>query len=499
MWICFISSQPVQYETHIQPIIQDHCLRCHHPGGIAPMPFTNYQEVSSYGQMIQFVTETRYMPPWQANTPDRMYTHQNKLDAEEIQNITNWVSNGMPQATGRTTRTLAFTEKHLPEYDLEIEMAEPFEQYDIYFDQFQVFVIPFDIGHDTMINAVEFIPGENSIVRACHVSITTDSNILQKDSWDPRYGYNSFGGVDFQAEWSHWYSWTAGDVPYELDSLSLLLPSKGYFLFHLHYGPTSDKKLDKSKIRLKFGARDRPLLQTIPLINQENLTIKPFSIPANSKTNLHAMTALNEDIYVHGLFPQSNLICQSWEVYAKLESSLTPVHLLRIDQWDFKWKRNYQFTTPIFLPAGTEIHAFAKFDNTSENLSLPDDQSIQIKWGDQMFEETFLVHFMITNTKHPKKNGVNSNSTYLLPGETVLKPRITYFKLSGTPLKGSYFEFVHWEKGFSKIVAPGEGKDAKKNISIDLKNFPAGNYSLYYKNATGAILSTRIFTLLDPF
>ena len=31
------------------------------------MPFTNYNEVSSLGYMIEYVTSTGYMPPWHAD------------------------------------------------------------------------------------------------------------------------------------------------------------------------------------------------------------------------------------------------------------------------------------------------------------------------------------------------------------------------------------------------------------------------------------------------
>ena len=70
--IAFEASGQVNYSEHIAPIIYKNCTSCHRAGEIGPFPLTNYEEVSTWGRMIEFVTEIKYMPPWK---PDQSYSN----------------------------------------------------------------------------------------------------------------------------------------------------------------------------------------------------------------------------------------------------------------------------------------------------------------------------------------------------------------------------------------------------------------------------------------
>lgn len=88
-------AQRPNYSEDIAKIIYDNCTVCHRPGEIAPMPFTNYQQVSAYANTIESVTSIKYMPPW---TPDPNYRHfldERGLTNQEIQLIKDWVTNGL--------------------------------------------------------------------------------------------------------------------------------------------------------------------------------------------------------------------------------------------------------------------------------------------------------------------------------------------------------------------------------------------------------------------
>ena len=65
-----VFGQGVTFHADVAPIIFNECTSCHREGQIGPMPFTNYEEVAAYGEFIEYVTATGYMPPW---TPDSEY------------------------------------------------------------------------------------------------------------------------------------------------------------------------------------------------------------------------------------------------------------------------------------------------------------------------------------------------------------------------------------------------------------------------------------------
>ena len=58
------------------------------------MPLTTFEEVMPYGEFIEYVTSTGYMPPW---TPDEEYAHfvgERVLSAAELEVLSLWVLEG---------------------------------------------------------------------------------------------------------------------------------------------------------------------------------------------------------------------------------------------------------------------------------------------------------------------------------------------------------------------------------------------------------------------
>ena len=90
-------AQSVNFSEHIAPIIYNKCAACHRQGEIAPMPFTNYNEVAAYATMIKYVTEIGYMPPWKPDHSYSTFRDEVHLSKDEIALIGEWVDNGAPQ------------------------------------------------------------------------------------------------------------------------------------------------------------------------------------------------------------------------------------------------------------------------------------------------------------------------------------------------------------------------------------------------------------------
>ena len=93
----------VTFSENIAPIIFEHCTKCHREGEIAPFPLTNYAETAAMASSIEYVTDSRYMPPW---TPDHTYTtfrDENVLTDYEIATIAQWVADGAPEGNPALT------------------------------------------------------------------------------------------------------------------------------------------------------------------------------------------------------------------------------------------------------------------------------------------------------------------------------------------------------------------------------------------------------------
>ena len=88
--------QAPTYSEDIAPITYGKCLQCHYNGGIAPLALQTYASVVSNAGMIQHATSNGEMPPWPPDTSFRSYAYENILSLDEINTITDWISNGSP-------------------------------------------------------------------------------------------------------------------------------------------------------------------------------------------------------------------------------------------------------------------------------------------------------------------------------------------------------------------------------------------------------------------
>lgn len=132
------------------------------------MPLDTYEDVAAYGSMIKYVTTTRLMPPWYADTAYSHFANERKLSAEEIRMISDWVEKGMEQGKteqGKTEQGKREQEKREQgkrEEEKEsviISMDQAFEQFGLYIDQYQVFVLPTHLDEDYWVEGIEFVPG----------------------------------------------------------------------------------------------------------------------------------------------------------------------------------------------------------------------------------------------------------------------------------------------------------------------------------------------------
>ena len=135
------------------------------------MSFTNYLEVASLGSMIEYVTQSGYMPPWHADTEYSNFIGERGLTDEEIGLISEWVSNGMPQGNPDLEAPIPnFQEGSVigePDADFTMEEAYLIEGNNQ--DDYRVFVFETNFPEDKYLKSIEIIPGNYAAVH--HVLI----------------------------------------------------------------------------------------------------------------------------------------------------------------------------------------------------------------------------------------------------------------------------------------------------------------------------------------
>lgn len=470
--VCF--GQSPNYHQDIKPIIAKHCLPCHKPGNIGPMPLTSYPEAASYSAMMVYVTETGLMPPWKADKDYAHFRNERTLSQEEIRRIMDWVKIGVPEGQAvDTIELIKNQEEATSNFDYTTGMETAFEQYGIYYDQYQVFILPTNLDRDTFIREIQLQHGNASILKHCTVSIIDSGAADSLDNWDPRYGYYSFGGTGLVPLENAWFVWNPGDDTWIApQGKAKFLPANSKLALYMYYGPTGAPQKDSTAIQFNFANGNDSRVHTLPLLNPYTISNKPFSIPGGVEKVFYTKTTLPTDMEVLSLFPQSNLLCQSWEVFARLPGNGGIIKLLKIPEWDFHWREAYRFREPIKLPAGTVLEALVKFDNTEDNPSIATLPPVKTDWGPGMFQE-----MMVLNAEFTISQNDSSQNIILLPAnlgfeESEVKIRILQpglYRLHLSDFSGQSAKTLLLEEVLESGV---------HSFSIDLSGYEPGNYLL---------------------
>lgn len=489
--------QEITYYGDVKPILDRYCVSCHRAGEVGPMSLTTYEEVSAYGRMIQYVTNTKLMPPWYADPAYAHFSNERVLSETEIKKISDWVSSGMVPGKEEDETSITI-ENHQDRIErkpnLVIPMSEAFEQYGVYLDQYQVFILPTDLLDDTWIEGIEFVPGNKKIVRFASISVEPSDKFDTLDRWDPRYGYFSFGGLGKTPKEPFWYTWSPQQkTTFTADGTARFLPKGSKLILHIHYGPTGRPQKDSSVVQLYFAA-NAPVqrMMTTPLINPYVLTGDSLFIPPDVKKVFHASYTLPYDITLSNLTPQANLLCRSWEVYAKLPGKADPQKLLKIKEWNVNWKQTYHLETPVALPKGTVIYALAHYDNTLDNPCNPSEKPVPFAWGAHLFSEMFFVHFGFSADASPAAGVSISMSPVVSDSslEVLLKldkTHIAEILISDTSGEALVVQEVRrFQKG-------------NHNINVPIGRIPYGNYTMTVKDKSGKILAEQLFVKMREY
>ncbi len=391
----FAFSQSITFSEHIAPIVYNKCTSCHRPGEIAPFSLTNYSEVSAWANMIQYVTEIGYMPPWKPDQDYQRYQKENFLSQEEKQLINDWVSQGAVQGDPQLETELPVfpTGSQVGIPDLTLNFAQSYLHQGNNLDEYRYFVIPTGLTEDKNIRSIEFRPGNKRIVHHTLIWEDTTGNAAAADAATPEYGYSESEGAGVNLGEMQLPGYVPGAAPVIYSNgITQKLHAGSDLKLQMHYAPSPVDESDSSSINIFFenDQANRELqgfvMVPIPGIIQNG----PFIIPANETRLFHGSVDVPFDVSLYSIAPHCHLLGTDWLVYAVKPDNDT-IPLISIPDWDFNWQGSYQFRSLIKVPAGSVIHAYAGYDNTSNNPFNPNDPPQFVTWGEGTSDEMFYL------------------------------------------------------------------------------------------------------------
>ncbi len=384
------------FSQDVAPLIYDHCTKCHREGEIGPMPLTNYAEVVDYAAAIVYEISTGHMPPWSPDPEYVSFVGQNVLSDDEIEVIHQWYLTGMAQGNPELEPELpVFPEgSQIGVPDLVISMDQAYLHEGDYSDQYQVFVLPVNLQEDKDIKAIEVRPGNSSIAHHAILALDTTSTAIGFDALDPDYGYESFGGFQFEPTNSFWTAWVPGTSPQVYpDFIGTKLWANSKILLQMHYGPTEDDQEDLTSINIFYA--DEPVSRyaiTFPMSPYD--LDESFFIPANTVKTFHGTLEVPVDLSLMGIAPHCHLLGQSWEVYATFPGEDT-IPLISIPDWNFHHQGFYTYPNLVHIPTGYTVHCIGTYDNTINNPDNPNNPPQWVTWGEGTEDEMYLCYFTV--------------------------------------------------------------------------------------------------------
>jgi len=403
-----LNAQTITFSEHIAPIVYNHCTKCHRPNEIGPFSLMNYDQVSARGSMIKHVTSINYMPPWQPDPGYRRYQKENHLTAAQKQLIVDWVDGGMPQGNPALEPPIPVfpTGSQVGVPDLTVSFAKKHVHPGNNTDEYRYFAIPTGLTQNKKIKSIELRPGNTKLVHHVLIWEDTTGQTAAFDAATPEYGYGENQGAGADLNQPQFPGYVPGSSPpiYSHGIVQTLHAGSDLKL-QVHYAPTSIDETDSSSINIFFenGQSNRPLQSTIMLPFGNVLVNGPFVIPANTKKEFHGRISFPFDVSLYSVSPHCHKLGTHWKVYAVKPTGDT-IPLINIKKWDFNWQGDYQFRQLIKVPAGSVIHAFAGYDNTTANVNNPHNPPQMITWGQGTSEEMYYLPITYLNYQPGDEN-----------------------------------------------------------------------------------------------
>ena len=447
----------VTFSEHISPIIYNNCTVCHREGEIGPFPLTSYEESVDFAASILYVTEEGLMPPW---PPDRHFSRfvgERGLTENQLQLIADWVEAGAPKGDPALEASIPdFPEGSLlGEPDLVLKMSEAFPIRGDNRDEYRVFVLPTGLTEDRDIVALEFRPGNPSIVHHALFAMDSSGEARRLENEDTRPGYESFGGFGVPLRQGlSLGGWVPGATPrFYPAGTGVRLPANADLLLQVHYAPWPVEETDQSTVNVFFSdepverqVKNRLMLPSDLVDSDGNYFLIPpalapfsgaligsgiqtllgetvtpdeidalannaladtvfgdqlggtvagflaFDIPANTTPQFRAIWNVKSDISLLNVWPHMHYLGRDWEITLERPDGSTE-NLIRINEWDFNWQGSYTFPKYIKVPMGSVIHAAALYDNTSTNPYNPSFPPVDVGWGEKTKDEMFFLPF----------------------------------------------------------------------------------------------------------
>ena len=369
--------QTISYTQDVVPILQNHCVSCHHDGGIGPWSMSSHTMVQGWSKMMKEVLVTRRMPPGLID-PHVGVAISNEADItpQEVQTLVHWIDAGAPMEDGATDPlpTLEFENPKfsMGEPDLIVKVPPQSIPATGLID-YRYIPVSLDLEEDVWMRGMEFIPGDRQVLHHVIAYLNSPADKAVRGRRDTEGDRDSVGGF------------APGRQPDMAPEDSGRLLRKGSnLLLQMHYTTSGKETVDETEIGIYLHDETPKYVMSGAVAGERR-----FMIPPHAKEHkLQGELLLERDAYLFSLMPHMHYRGRYMSYTAHYPDGTSQV-LLSVPKYEFNWQFRYDLEEPLLLPAGTRLVAYGAMDNSGRNPGNPD-PTVPVRFGLQTKHEMFF-------------------------------------------------------------------------------------------------------------
>ncbi len=406
------------FHKDVLPILQKNCQSCHRPGQVAPMALLSYDQVRPWARAIKTKVESRQMPPWFADTPQREFTNDASLSKADIATIAKWVDAGAPAGNSADAPPARVWPEAgwLIQPDIVIKAPEfmvPAHPPGNVIEWTTV-VVPSGLTKDTWVTSMEVKPSNYAVTHhICARLVAHSPNVeYYKPYWsDKPRDKDGVEVKDTEAERARRTTGTEGGrsgsqqidgglcyvpgteaVDYRPFQAGKLFPAGVDIEFRFHYTPNGKDVIDRTELGLTVSEVPPPN-RFLSVTIQSPTDRKRFAIPPNDPnwTSPPAEVTFNTDAKLVSVMPHMHVRGKDMTYKVMYPDGRSEI-AVRIAPYDFNWQLTYELAKPIELPKGSKLHVDAHYDNSAANKFNPNPNQT-VYYGDMTWEEMMSPFF----------------------------------------------------------------------------------------------------------
>jgi hypothetical protein len=368
----------VTYSEHVAPVLQKHCVECHHKDGVAPFSLEDYKQAVARADTIAEVVAEGRMPPWFASPKYGHFVNQRGLSAKERDLISAWVRGGCSAGDGSKLTPRPDDKKDrwlIGKPDLVVKDLFTYTVPKVGEVAYKYAILPYIFEEDTWVQAVQILPDNLRVVHHCNLAFISSKEKFKMENFIAGY--------------------VPGGEPMKLEEgVAVCIPAGSVLALEIHLVTTGKEEKCRLAVGLKYANGTVQKRLRFHLLADYKFAIPPRA-PAHP---VKASKVLEEDAIGVGLFAHMHLRGRDMTFRAVTDDDKSET-LLMIPNYNFNWQMPYRWEYgKQRFAKGTRLECLAHFDNSAFNPFNPDPRAT-VRDGEQTHDEMMNGFFFYVREK----------------------------------------------------------------------------------------------------